>query len=234
MRAGIRERYRRHGPLNPRALFRYGWALGFLWENARADSVFRELTVHDRGGIYEAWGHGELAYLARARGERGRAVSYMELARRAQPNDAISRIGLATMLLDAGRVTEALPILRSELAADSLARGYGGLPALLLLASALRQTGDTAAARLAIERLRPRIGQLTPARKLQFYSAAGDVSSALELARTTPRIALYGSPDPHDHLLATLRGTPEFEALLTRSRAEVNARRQSVGLPVRN
>lgn len=96
-------RYRRQGPRNPRALFRYGWVLGYLWEIDEAESVFRELIAMDSGGIYEAWGHGELAYMARARGNVDDAVRHMELAVRARPEDVISRVGLAHMLLNAGR-----------------------------------------------------------------------------------------------------------------------------------
>lgn len=62
------ERYRREGPRNPRALFRYGWLLAFIGEVERAEYLFRDLVALDKGGIYEAWGNGELAYLARARG----------------------------------------------------------------------------------------------------------------------------------------------------------------------
>ncbi|MFM7626346.1 MAG: tetratricopeptide repeat protein [Gammaproteobacteria bacterium] len=62
------ERYHREGPRNPRALFRYGWLLAFIGEVDRAEPLFRDLIALDKGGIYEAWGNGELAYLARARG----------------------------------------------------------------------------------------------------------------------------------------------------------------------
>ena len=63
------ERYHREGPRNPRALFRYGWLLAFIGEVERAEVLFRDLVALDKGGIYEAWGNGELAYLARARGD---------------------------------------------------------------------------------------------------------------------------------------------------------------------
>jgi tetratricopeptide (TPR) repeat protein len=65
----IGDRYRREGPRNPRALFRFGWVLAFTGEIARAEALYRDLVVLDQGGIYEAWGNGELSYLARARGE---------------------------------------------------------------------------------------------------------------------------------------------------------------------
>jgi tetratricopeptide (TPR) repeat protein len=63
----IGDRYRREGPRNPRALFRFGWVLAFTGEIARAEALYRDLVVLDKGGIYEAWGNGELSYLARAR-----------------------------------------------------------------------------------------------------------------------------------------------------------------------
>ena len=65
------ERYHREGPRNPRALFRFGWLLAFIGEVDRAEPLFRDLIALDKGGIYEARGNGELAYLARAHDGRG-------------------------------------------------------------------------------------------------------------------------------------------------------------------
>ena len=79
------ERYRREGPRNPRALFRYGWLLAFIGEVERAEVLFRDLVALDKGGIYEAWGNGELAYLARAQGDARGAVAFMERAVAARP-----------------------------------------------------------------------------------------------------------------------------------------------------
>lgn len=227
----IGERYRREGPRNPVVLFRYGWALGYLWENARADSLFRELARLDRGGTYESWSHGELAYLARARGDMAATIRHVDDAVRARPADQVSRVGVATMLLDAGRAREALPILQREVDADSLARGYGVLPALLLLASAYQEVGDSAAARSALERFRPRLAQLSVGVRLRFLAVAGELETASALANSVRTIGRYGSAEPGDRLYAHLGGVPAFGSLLARSRADVNARRRSLGWP---
>lgn len=226
------DRYRRHGPRNPRALFRYGWVLGYVWEIDAAEAVFRELIAMDSGGIYEAWGHGELAYMARARGDADAAVRHMELAVRARPDDVISRIGLAHMLLNADRAREALPILVRELERDTLARGYGGIPAQMLLGWAYGQLGDSLSARAAFDRLAPRIAQLGNSRVMQFFALQGRRAEALAAAARIPRINLYGAPEINDNLVAALRGASEYEALLARSRANVTERRRRLGLGV--
>ena len=222
--------YRQHGPRNPRALFRYGWALGYTWQVDKAEAVFRELIGIDSGGIYEGWGHGELAYLARARGNAAEAIRQMELAILARPDDQISRVGLATMLLDAGRPHEAIPLLELALSRDTLARGYGQLPAQLLLGSALAAVGDTIAGRALLARLEPRMRNFAPSRRMQLYLAQGRREDALSLAQQTPVISLYGGPEPNDRLLAPLLGEPRYEALLARSRASIDARRRELGL----
>ena len=224
------ESYYRHGPRNPRALFRYGWVLLSLWEQARADSLYRDLVRLDSAGIYSAWGHGELAYLARARGEADAAIQHMRTAVDNQPSDAISAVGLAQMLLNAGRANEALPILQRALARDTLARGYGQQPAQVLLAWALFQVGDSTAAHDVLTRFEPRVLRMSPTRRMQFYAVAGRIGEALAVAEQTRTIGLYGGPDPRDGMLAPLRGHPRYEALLARSRARVNATRAALGL----
>jgi tetratricopeptide (TPR) repeat protein len=135
------QRYHREGPRNPRALFRFGWLLAFIGEIDPAQALFRDLVVLDQGGLYEAWGNGELAHLARARGDARAAVSFMERAVAAQPGDMISRVGLAQMMVEAGQASAAVPLLEAELAAQPAARGYGGMPAALVLGWALRLLG---------------------------------------------------------------------------------------------
>lgn len=225
--------YYRGSVRNPQAVFRYGWVLGYLWENERADTLFKELVELDRGGIYEAWGNGERAYLARARGDMDAAIGFMKLAMVAQPTDMFSRVGLANMYLDAHRAAEALPILEAAVAQDSLARGYGQVPAILLLASAYRQVGDSSGHRRTVERIRLRMDQLTPQRRAQFLAIAGDRAAALDIVRLLPVTRLYGSPNPGDHLLSSLRGAPEYEAFLKKSRDDVTLRRKAVGLSPR-
>ena len=200
------ERYRREGPRNPRALFRYGWLLAFIGEVERAEVLFRDLVALDKGGIYEAWGNGELAYLARARGDARGAVAFMERAVAARPADMISRVGRAHMMVEVGDVRAAVPLLEVELAANPAARGYGAVPATLVLGWAQRLAGDETAA------------------------VRGRRDEALRLAARMPTLPLYGAPDPRDGMYASLVGAPEYEALLTRSRGAVDAERQRLGL----
>jgi Flp pilus assembly protein TadD len=111
------ERYHREGPRNPRALFRYDWLLAFIGEVDRAEPLFRDLIALDKGGIYEAWGNGELAYLARARGDARGAVAFMERAVAARPADMISRVGRAQMMVEAGDARAAARRAHAESAA---------------------------------------------------------------------------------------------------------------------
>lgn len=42
-------------------------------------------------------------------------------------------------------------------------------------------------------------------------------------APRTPSLPLYGAPDPHDGMFASLVSAPEYEALLARSRDGIDA-----------
>lgn len=229
------DQYHREGPRNPRALFRFGWLLSYTGEIARSEALYRDLVQLDKGGIYEAWGNGELAYLARARGEPQQAVEFMRRAVAAKPDDEISRVGLAHMMVNAGDARAAVPLLEAALAKNSAARGYGGMPAAIVLGWALRLLGDeSAAARWFETREAERASGAwasEPARELAFFAVSGRREEALQLAARTPHILLYGAPDPHDGMLASLAGEPRFEALLQRSRAKVNEERARLGWP---
>jgi tetratricopeptide (TPR) repeat protein len=241
----IGDRYRREGPRNPRALFRFGWVLAFTGEIARAEALYRDLVVLDKGGIYEAWGNGELSYLARARGEPALAVEHMRRAVAAKPDDVVSRVGLAQMMINAGAgaganagadlsaVREAVPLLEAELAKNPAAVGYGGMPAPIVLGWAYRLLGDDAAAAkwfATLETARAAgAWAREPARELAFLAVSDRRDEALQLAARTPHILLYGAPDPHDRMFDSLVGAPEYEALLQRSRSKVDAERKRLG-----
>jgi len=238
------ERYHREGPRNPRALFRYGWLLAFIGEVDRAEPLFRDLIALDKGGVYEAWGNGELAYLARARGDARGAVAFMERAVAARPADMISRVGRAHMMVEAGDARAAVPLLEAELAANPAARGYGAVPASLVLGWALRLSGDDAAAARWLDPLEAELfttqadatvrqlgmEPMNAARQLAYLAVRGRREEALQLAARMPTLPLYGAPDPHDGMFASLVGAPEYEALLTRSRDAVDAERQRLGM----
>jgi len=238
------DRYQREGPRNPRALFRFGWLLAFIGENTHAEALFRDLVALDKGGIYEAWGNGELAYLARARGDARGAVTFMERAMAARPADMISRVGRAQMMVEAGDASAAIPLLEAELKADPAARGYGGMPAALVLGWAHRLQGNEAAAATWLDPLEKTFFATSPdasarqlgmepmlaARQLAYLAVRGRQDEALALASRIPTIPLYGAPDPRDGMFASLAGKPGYEALLTRSRNSINAERQRLGL----
>lgn len=189
--------------------------------------------VLDRGGICQAWGHGELAYLARARGDASQAVAFMEQAVAAKPDDVISRVGLAQMMATAGDVRGAVPRLEAELAKNPAARGYGAIPAALVLGWAYHQLGQAAEANRWLETLdaerKAGAWAAEPARELAYLAVRGRREEALKLADRTPHLLLYGAPDPRDPMLASLRGEPRYEALITRALDRIDAERARLG-----
>jgi tetratricopeptide (TPR) repeat protein len=227
------DRYRREGPRNPRALFRFGWILAYTGQIAEAEALGRDLVVLDRGGIYQAWGNGELSYLARARGDPAAAVAFMKEAVAAKPDDVISRVGLAQMMATAGDLAGAVPLLEAELAKSPSARGYGAISAALVLGWVYQQLGQTAAATRWLDTLEAE--RLTgawatdPRRELAFLAACGRREEALQLADRTPYLRLYGAPDPRDPMLTSLVGEPRYDALHRRSLDKINAERAQLG-----
>lgn len=226
-------------PRNHQAQFRLGWAYGYLWEQEKAAEIFLRLANDSTSGVYRAWGHGELAYLARARGQLAEAVQHMEHAVRAVPSDRVSQLGLATMLLTAGDAARARPIIERVMASDSNATGYGAIPGRLLLGWAARDLGDSTLARRMFGEVERRIlTSVTPGNDqrpmlLKVYSLQGRRADAIALLQQLsglPRDNLYGGPDDHDGAMVSLRGVPEFEALRARYRERVVARRRTIGL----
>jgi hypothetical protein len=156
----------------------------------------------------------------------------------------ISRVGRAQMMIEAGDVTGAIPLLEAELKTDPAARGYGGMPAALVLGWAHHLRGDDAAASAWLDPLEKTLFATAPdanarqlgmepmlaARQLAYLAIRGHYEKALALAERTPTIPLYGAPDPHDSMYASLAGKPAYEALLTRTRDSINAERRRLGL----
>ncbi|MFM7626347.1 MAG: hypothetical protein ACKO7G_07745 [Gammaproteobacteria bacterium] len=71
---------------------------------------------------------------------------------------------------------------------------------------------------------------MNAARQLAYLAVRGRREDALRLAARTPSLPLYGAPDPHDGMFASLVGAPEYEALLARSRDGIDAERKRLGL----
>lgn len=224
-------RYLKTTHRNRRLLFRYGWVLGYLWENRQAEEVFRRLIAMDPGGIYGAWGYGEIAYMRRARGDAAGAIEAMETAVRELPSDGISRVGLAHMLLNAGQFARAIPMLERELRNDPAARGYGSMPAALLLGWGYLQRGDTAVARQVLDPLEQSLRTANNNdRLIELLGIEGRVSEAVAIALRMPIPRLYGSATPQDNLRTPLFSDPQYAEVVAKSRDVVAARRISVGL----
>jgi len=168
----------------------------------------------------------------------------MERAVAARPADMISRVGRAQMMVEAGDARAAVPLLEAELAANPAARGYGAVPASLVLGWALRLTGDEAAAARWLDPLEVELftaqsnatvrqlgmEPMNAARQLAYLAVRGRRDEALRLAARMPSLPLYGAPDPHDGMFASLVGAPEYEALLARSRDGIDVERKRLGL----
>lgn len=221
------ERYRTDSIANPRALFRHGWNLLRLWEQERGIDLFRRLIGLDPGGVYESWGHGEIAYVHRARGNAAAAIAEMEAAVRARPADQVSNVGLAMMLLNAGQTDRARSILQRELARDSLARGYGQIPAQMLLGWAHMQLGDSAGGIRILDQFASRDSTRMDA----VHAIKGEREAALTRLERSGSINVYAGPDSRDMIYASLRRDPRYHALEARSRTRINDRRRELGLP---
>ena len=233
------ERLRVLQPRNFFAQFRLGWAYGYLWDQEKAQQVFTRMAADSAAGRYRALGHGELAYLARARGDIAAAVSHMEQAVRAAPADRLIVLGLATMLLTAGDAARGRSLVEAVLAQDSNAVGFGAIPGRLLLGWAARDLSDTTVARRMfadVERIvmaSSTEGNEQRPMLLKVYGLQGRRADAVVLLRNLPQLPrdnLYGGPDDHDPTIASLRGIPEFDAVVAQERVRTNARRRAMRL----
>ena len=219
-------------------LFNLGVACGFLVELECVDSIFqRTLRINP---AYVA-GHGELAFLAQARGDLQAAVRHMEAAHIVAPNDDLAVSGLAQMLIPGGDAARAKGLMEPRIAANRQSPAYGGRSMLTLYGWALLALGDTAGATSAFDEVlgwlqeRERAGQTT----YQLYrerAAIHALRGEKEAATAAMQLAfdrgwrLYGSWSLPDPMFSSMMGDPEVEALLVRMRAEVCMMRQRLGL----
>ncbi len=227
-------------PKNYLAQFRLGWQYGYLWEQSSALAVFAKLAADTSAGVFRSWATGEEAYMARARGDFPAAVRYMEEATRIVPNDLVSRLGLAMMLLTNGDAARARPLIESGLARDSNATGYGSFSGRLLLGWAARDLKDTSLARRMFAdaergfKALAAAGSNQNANLLKLYALQGRREESVALLATLMKqrpTTIYGGLDDHDGSLESLRGVPEFEQYMARRRDAGNAKRAELGLP---
>jgi Tfp pilus assembly protein PilF len=220
-------------------LFNLNVACAFLIEVGCAESLMlRALVVDPRF----ATAHGELAFLAQYAGRKTDAVQHMEAAVSLDPGNSQQVAGLAQMLIPSGDASRARSLLEGIDAANSSATAYGGRSVLAIYGWALRETGDTAAARGAFARAmarleqRERNGETT----YQLFREMAAVAALMEdrpLAIASLRKAVdaglhtYASWDLSDPMLASIRDDPEVEGLVERMRADTRRMREAAGLP---
>lgn len=218
-------------------LFNVGVTCGFLVALDCADSIFRRTVRIDPTFVY---GHGELAFLAQARGRLPEAVRHAEAAYRAAPDDDFAVSGLAQMLIPAGGAARAIALIEPRLAANRQARAYGGRSMLTLYGWALLTLGDSARATSVFDEVldwldqRERAGQTS----YQLYRERAAIH-ALQ-GRRGPALAamqtafdrgwrLYGSWSLTDPMFASLANDPEAEVTIGRMRADIREMRRRLG-----
>lgn len=224
-------------PRNFQAQFRLGWSYARIWEHDKAVRLFERLASDTGARVYRAWAQGELAYLARSRGDFADAVRHMEAATQMVPTDLVSQLGLAMMLLTSGDAARARPLIDRALARDSNATGYGSYSGRLLMAWAARDLKDsTLARRMFADADRLFVANtaagLNQSRFLaSAYALEGRRADALAILTRLNGGGFYGGPDEHEGSISSLRGDPEFEASLAKGREAQNALRRTIGLP---
>lgn len=226
-------------PRNLLARFYYGWAPGYLFDTTRSRTIYDRLIADDPRGTYAAWSHGELAYVARAEGNFPAAIRHMVEGRREMPEDRYLPVGHATMLLAAGDAATAKAILDSALARDSLAIGFGGLPASLLQAWAARDLGDSSAASAALRRaeaqLRPR-AERGDGQALRYLAVAATLQGLRDTAlvlldkAVDANLRPYGGPQglEREGWWGRLLDDPRFKRVIARAVTRSEAIRRSM------
>lgn len=219
-------------------LFDVGVICGFLVELPCVDSVFHHAVALDPKFVE---GHGELAFLAQARGNLPEAIAHMEAAYAADSTSDFAVSGLAQMLIPAGQSARALQLMAPRLAKNREARAYGGRSMLTLYGWALLQQGDSAGAKAAFAeqlgrlRERERLGQTTYQlyrERAAIYALEQQRDSALASMQTAfdRGWRLYGSWSLSDPMFASVADDPATLALVARMRDDVRRMRDHLGL----
>jgi tetratricopeptide (TPR) repeat protein len=219
-------------------LFDVGVTCGFLVELSCVESTFRRTVQLDPGFVY---GHGELGFLAEARGQLPEAIRHMEAAYAAAPADDFAVSGLAQMLIPAGQAARARELMKPRLAANRQARAYGGRSMLTLYGWALLQLGDTSGSNAAFDEVlaqltaRERSGETTYQlyrERAAIQALHGERDAAVAAMQTAfdRGWRLYGSWSLRDPMFASVVGEPAVTALVEKMRAEVRAARQRLGM----
>jgi tetratricopeptide (TPR) repeat protein len=188
--------------------------------------------------------HGELAFLAQARGNQGEAVAEFEATEKADPNDLSNSAGLAQMLIPAGNAARAKEVLEGVIARDRNARAYGGRSALTIYGWALWELREREAASRVFDDVLGRLAAREQSGETSYqlyreraaiHAVRGNRAEALRAARLAVENGwhLYASWQMPDPMFRSLSGDAEFEALLDRMRAEVRVLRQRAGLPAK-
>ena len=226
-------------PTDREALFNLGVTCGFLLALDCLEASFTRAVALDSAYVL---GHGELGFLAQARGDLQAAVVHMERAYRVAPADDFAVSGLAQVLIPAGDPARALAIMEPRLNANRQARAYGGRSMLTLHGWALLELGDTVRARAAFDEVlgwlaeRERSGQTSyqlHRERAAIFALLGERDAALAAMERAfdQGWRLYGAATLTDPMFRTMRHLPAVQALVARMRADVEAQRRRLGFP---
>ncbi|MEX1113437.1 MAG: hypothetical protein WED32_03215 [Patescibacteria group bacterium] len=220
------------------ALFDMGVTCGFLIAVECADSAFRR-TV-EINPIY-VYGHGELGFLAQARGDLAAAVRHMEAAYVAAPSNDFAVSGLAQMLIPFGAADRARDLLEASLAQNRRAPAYGGRSMLTLYGWTQLVLGDTAGAKASFDevlqwlRVRENANETSyqlHRERAAIYAVQGEKKAAIEAMNVAYNQGwrLYASWSLPDLMFAPVVNEPEVVKMIERMRADVREMRKRVGL----
>ena len=223
-------------------LFNLGVTCGFLIELQCVDESFHRGLALDSSFVD---GHGELAFLAQAKGNLSEAIRHMEAAYALAPDNDFAVSGLAQMLIPARQAERARSVMRPRLRANRKARAYGGRSMLTLDAWALLQLGDTASANVEFNevlgslREREQAGQTTYQlyrERAAIYALRGERVAAISAMQTAYDRGwrLYGSWSLPDPMFANVMGESAVVLLVERMRADVRAMRRRLGMDTAN
>ncbi len=218
-------------------LFDVGVTYGYLVELEMASETFQRAIAVDPLFVE---GHGELGFLAEARGERSQALLHMEKAHDVAPENDFAVSGLAQVLIPAGEMGRALKLMDRRLKAHRRARAYGGRSMLTLYGWALLELGETVRANEVFDEVlgwlgeRERAGEST----YQLYreraairAMRGERRAAIAAMQTAVDRGwrLYASWSLIDPMFKSLHDDPFVGVLLERMREDARAIRRRIG-----
>ncbi|HLW37368.1 MAG TPA: tetratricopeptide repeat protein [Candidatus Eremiobacteraceae bacterium] len=220
-------------------LFDLGVTYGYLVDLANAEAIFQRSVAVDPSFVE---GHGELGFIAEARGDQRAAIRHMETAYEIAPENDFAVSGLAQILIPAGQAARAIKLMDPRLKANRRARAYGGRSMLTLYGWALLQLGETARANAIFAEVlewlheRERAGETTYQlyrERAAIHAMRGERDAALAAMQTALERGwrLYASWSLIDGMFDSVREDPAVGVLVERMREDARAIRRRIGLP---